>query len=148
MNCFKKFIIVLSIFSIGCNNDYTFPNTQVNIAIPITMPQYNNVYNNIWGYEYLNGGLGGIIIVKSLNNEFIAYDRSCTFELNSDCIVSGSNLNDPILTCTDCCNSKFIINDGSVTDGEANQALKRYNTYFNITKIIFHYSVPLFLFLK
>ena len=95
------------------------------------MPQYNNVYNNIWGYEYLNGGLGGIIIVKSLNNEFIAYDRACTFELNSDCIVSGNNLNDPILTCKDCCNSKFIINDGSVTDGKANQALKRYNTYFD-----------------
>jgi len=115
----------------GCGVDYTFPNTSVNITIPITMPEYNNVYNNIWGYEYLNGGVGGIIIVQGLDNEFIAYDRSCTFEINSECIISGETVNDPILSCSDCCNSKFIITDGAVTEGPANQALKKYHTYFD-----------------
>ena len=119
----------LAIIITGCNNDYNFPNVDVNITIPVTMPQYNNIYGNLWGYEYLNGGLGGVIIVQGMD-DFIAYDRSCTFELNSDCIVSGQYNNDPILTCN-CCNSKFIITDGSVTEGPANQALKKYNTFFD-----------------
>ena len=38
--------------------------------------------------------------------------------------------NDPILFC-ECCDSQFIIIDGSVSEGPANQALKKYNTYFD-----------------
>ena len=120
----------LFIIITGCGNDYNFPNVDVNITIPITMPQYNNIYGNLWGYEYLNGGVGGVIVVQGMEG-FLAYDRSCTFEANSDCIISGQNINDPILSCENCCNSKFIITDGSVTEGPANQALKKYNTFFD-----------------
>ena len=127
-----KNIIIISLFIIiGCTDEDTFPNVYVNETIPITMPQYNNVYNNIWGYEYISGGLGGIIIVQGVNNEFIAYDRSCTNEENTTCVVSGESINDQILSCQNCCNSKFLIIDGSVTEGDANRALKRYNTYFD-----------------
>jgi nitrite reductase/ring-hydroxylating ferredoxin subunit len=129
---FKKHIALtfLSIIIASCGNDYNFPNVDVNITIPITMPQYNNIYGNLWGYEYLNGGLGGIIVVQGMDG-FLAYDRSCTFEANSECIISGQSINDPILSCENCCNSKFIITDGSVTEGPANQALKKYNTFFD-----------------
>tara|TARA_B100001758_G_C18304626_1_gene554366 strand:- start:261 stop:677 length:417 start_codon:yes stop_codon:yes gene_type:complete len=129
----KKFkIIILAIFTcVGCGNEYNFPNTNVNIAIPITMPEYTNVYNNIWGYEYLNGGFGGIIITKDMNDNFIAYDRACTYDIDSQCSVSGQSINDPVLICEQCCDSQFIIVDGSVTNGPANQALKRYSTYFD-----------------
>ena len=130
----SKNIILLSYiiaFIIGCSDDNSFPYVYVNQSIPITMSEYNNIYNNIWGYEYVNGGLGGLIIVQGLNNEFIAYDRACTYEKNSDCILSSKTKNDPILECTNCCNSKFVIVDGSVSDGAAKQALKQYNTYFD-----------------
>ena len=117
----------------SCNQHDDFPKTYVNESIPITMAEYANVYNNLWGYEYINGGLGGIIIVQGLDNEFIAYERSCTFETNNECIVSGLSNNDPILSCLECCNSQFVVIDGSVTEGPANQALKRYQTYFDGT---------------
>ncbi len=127
-----KSILIISLFIIiGCTDEDTFPNIYVNETIPITMPQYNNVFNNIWGYEYISGGLGGIIIVQGINNEFIAYDRACTNEENTICVVSGESINDQILSCQNCCNSKFLIIDGSVTEGDANRALKRYNTYFD-----------------
>jgi len=132
MKKFSKNILIISLTIImGCTDEDTFPNIYVNETIPITMPQYNNVYNNIWGYEYISGGLGGIIIVQAINNEFIAYDRSCTNEKNTTCVVSGESINDQILSCQSCCNSKFLIIDGSVTEGNANRALKRYNTYFD-----------------
>ena len=123
--------LITLLFILSCTKENPFPNTYVNESIPITMAEYSNVYNNIWGYEYIHGGLGGIIIVQGLNNEFIAYDRSCTNEMNNQCIVSGKSLNDPVVSCSECCNSKFIIVDGSVIEGEASQALKRYQTYFD-----------------
>tara|TARA_A100001015_G_C14940012_1_gene692126 strand:- start:293 stop:757 length:465 start_codon:yes stop_codon:yes gene_type:complete len=127
----KKTLTIAYILLLGCSNNDDFPNVYVNQSIPITMAEYNNVYNNIWGYEYINGGVGGIIIVQGLNNEFIAYDRACTHEGNPDCILSSIKINNPILSCTNCCNSKFVIIDGSVSEGPANKALKQYDTYFD-----------------
>lgn len=127
-------IIIVFLLTIitSCSDEDYFPNIYVNETIPITMPQYSNVYNNPWGYEYLNGGLGGIIIVNDGFTEggFIAYERSCTHEKNSECIISGESINNTILSCN-CCDSKFVIYDGSVNEGIANQALKRYYTHMN-----------------
>ncbi|MAZ56102.1 MAG: hypothetical protein CMP54_03830 [Flavobacteriales bacterium] len=126
----KNIVIFFITFTImSCNDEDNFPNTYVNEVIPITMPEYNNVYNNPWGYEYLNAGLGGIIIVNDGFSEgaFIAYERSCTHEKNSECIITGESINNSVLNCN-CCNSKFMIFDGSVNEGPANQALKRYYT--------------------
>jgi Rieske Fe-S protein len=135
MNYFKicVFIIFISIIGCGIDSENNFPETNVYLEIPITMPLYNNIYGNLWGYEYLAGGIGGIILVQGMD-EFIAYDKSCTFEMNSECVVSGQSINDPILFCN-CCNSQFVIIDGSVSEGPANQALKRYNTYFDGTML-------------
>ncbi|MBE37565.1 MAG: hypothetical protein CMP50_02780 [Flavobacteriales bacterium] len=127
-------IVFFTTLIISCTNEDDFPNTYVNETIPITMPEYNNIYNNPWGYEYISGGLGGIIIVNDgfTENGFIAYERACTHEKNSTCIISseGGSSNNTILICN-CCNSKFMIFDGSVNEGVANQALKRYYTYLN-----------------
>ena len=131
MNCFVQILCFLSILIVGCSDDYNFPNVNVNESVPITMPQYNNVYGNLWGYEFINGGLGGIIIVQGLDNEFFAYDRACTYEANENCILQSESTNNPILICSECCESKFLITDGSVSQGPANQPLKRYNTYFD-----------------
>ena len=84
MNYFIQILCFLSILIVGCGDDYNFPNVNVNESVPITMPQYNNVYGNLWGYEFINGGLGGIIIVQGLDNEFFAYDRACTYEANEN----------------------------------------------------------------
>ena len=131
MDYFIRILSFLTYLIIGCGNDYNFPNVNVNESVPITMPQYNNVYGNLWGYEFINGGLGGIIIVQGLDNEFFAYDRACTYEVGENCILQSESNNNPILICSECCESKFIITDGSVSQGPANHPLKRYNTYFD-----------------
>lgn len=136
MNFFKIFTFIILLTTIGCGIDSedNFPEIHVYLEIPITMPQYNNIYGNLWGYGYEEGGIGGIILVQGIDG-FIAYDRSCTFEMNSECNVSGQSANDPILFCNNCCNSQFIIIDGSVSEGPANQALKKYNTHFDGTML-------------
>ena len=133
MNNTTCFIIICFLATLmGCNDEETFPKIRVSHSIPITMPEWNNVYSNTWGYEYIeNVGLGGIIIVQAIDNQFIAYDRACTFEKNNECVISGDYINDTMLQCNGCCNSQFNIIDGSIFRGPANQALKRYNTYFD-----------------
>ena len=49
-------------FSCNKQNDF-IEDVYVNETIPITMPEYSNVYNTPLGYQYIDGGLGGIIIV-------------------------------------------------------------------------------------
>ena len=127
--------LLLSICLImGCNKDDTFPDVYINESIYVTGPEYIGVYNNLWAYQMEPGGVGGLIIVQGMNNEFIVYDQACTFEASQECVISGeNNNNDIILACKNCCNSKFVINDGSVIEGPANRALKRYNSYFDGT---------------
>ena len=127
----KQLLTIILLLSVSCKDADNFPNTNVDISVPITMPMYINVYSTVWNYNYIDGGIGGIIIVQNLDNQFIAFDRACTFETNSNCIVSGDSINNPILKCETCCNSQFMIYDGSIVEGPANQALKKYNTYFD-----------------
>tara|TARA_B100001250_G_scaffold380313_1_gene371663 strand:+ start:208 stop:630 length:423 start_codon:yes stop_codon:yes gene_type:complete len=134
MNRWTQILFPFLLVIISCNTDDDFPDVYINESIYITGPEYLGVYNNLWAYKTEPGGVGGLIIVQGMNNEFIAYDQACTLEANSECIVSGeTNAVDVILSCKDCCNSKFVINDGSVIEGPANRALKRYNTYFDGT---------------
>ena len=130
MKILKKLILLIILFISACSNEHSFPNTDVYIVIPVTMPQYTNL-SVVWGYEYLTGGLGGIIVVRGLDDNFIAYDRSCTFELNAECIISGKSTNGLTLNCGECCNSEFFVVDGSVIEGPANLALQKYTTYFD-----------------
>ena len=134
MNSLTKIILSFLIIIVSCNTDDDFPDIYVNESIYVTGSAYIGVYGNLWGYKIEPGGIGGLIIVQGMNNTFIAYDRACTLEANLECIVSGETSDmDVILSCKDCCNSKFVINDGSVIEGPANRALKRYNTYFDGT---------------
>tara|TARA_Y100001968_G_scaffold328145_1_gene374728 strand:- start:1331 stop:1747 length:417 start_codon:yes stop_codon:yes gene_type:complete len=130
MNSLIKLIFFISIAIISCTKEDNFPNTYVEESIWITSPQYAHVYANLWAWDTIPGGLGGIIFIQSTNNQFIAYDRACTVETSQDCVISDTEDN-LIFSCSKCCNSKFLIVDGSVSEGSADQALKRYNTYFD-----------------
>ena len=130
MNSFKKIAFIICITIIGCTREDDFPDIHVQKSIWITSPEYSHVYGNIWGWDTIPGGLGGIIFAQSTNNTFVAYDRACTFETTQDCTIFDTSTS-LIFSCKECCGSKFVIADGSVSEGPSDQALKRYNTYFD-----------------
>jgi nitrite reductase/ring-hydroxylating ferredoxin subunit len=113
----------------ACENEkYNFPQVDVNLFLYINNPEFFEV-ESPGGWIYLNGGVGGILLYRKNLEEFIAYDRASTFNPISTCQVTVENdnitINDP------CSASQFLITDGSVIQGPANQALKRYNTIYN-----------------
>ena len=125
----KKIYLFLLCLTLSCENENNnFPQVDVNLYLYINNPEFFNV-ESPGGWMYLNGGVGGILLYRKNLDEFIAYDRASTFNPTSECQVSVEN--DNISIEDPCSDSKFLITDGSVIQGPANQPLERYNTIYN-----------------
>ncbi|MFK7757835.1 MAG: hypothetical protein AB8B53_12970 [Flavobacteriales bacterium] len=119
----------------GCREvDSIVPLVQVDFAINIDEPQFFDL-SFPTGWTYLSGGSRGILIYRNNIDQFSAYDRHAPYEVNEGCQVSviddGFTIEDP------CSESTWIIIDGSVLSGPADQPLKQYNTQFlgNILRV-------------
>jgi len=82
------------------------------------------------GWTYVNGGSRGIIIYRVSNDQFNAYDRHCTYDSSNSCALVSVDVTN-INGLDDCCGSKFLLTDGSITNGPANLPLKKYQTNFD-----------------
>ena len=102
MQKLKTTILILLCCSFGCiNEDNYIKDVYVNIEIAINQPQYSDL-NAIGNSIFITGGVKGIIIYhKSLQN-YVAFDRNCSFEPSSSCSIidSISSLNDPEMSIT------------------------------------------------
>ncbi|MEN8786493.1 MAG: Rieske (2Fe-2S) protein [Flavobacteriales bacterium] len=97
--------------------------------INITLISYNALQAP-GGWAYVNGGLKGIIVYARGGNEFVAYDRNCTFEEENSCGIATVATDNITIECS-CDGSTYNIFDGSVTNGPAELPLKGYNVSFN-----------------
>jgi nitrite reductase/ring-hydroxylating ferredoxin subunit len=121
------FIIIFS--SCSKNDNSNIPLVPVNLNLHINDPAYINI-TVPGGWIYINGGSRGIIVYRLSNDEFNAYDRHCTYDSSNSCALVSVDISN-ITGLDDCCGSKFILTDGSVTQGPASLPLKQYNTSFN-----------------
>lgn len=109
------------------------PLTPVDISININNPAYADLQVPS-GWVYLTGGSRGIVVYRSGADSFVAMDRHCPYQPAEQCRVFV--LDDQVsLQDTTCCQSKFLITDGSVLQGPAALGLQRYNTSFNGTTL-------------
>lgn len=124
-------MLVVAISMAGCNNTNSsgIPYVNVNYRILVGTPDYAPL-QAIGGYTYINGGSKGIIVYRYSQDEFLAFDRHCTFQPQDNCRVT---VDDTQITAVDleCCDSKFILVDGSVIDGSAARGLQQYRTSFD-----------------
>lgn len=122
----KKIIFLIVLLHLGCENEvYDFPQVDVNLNLYINNPEFFNI-GAPGGWIYLNGGVAGILLYRKNLDEFIAYDRASTYNPVADCGITVDL--DNIILEDPCSDSQFLITDGSVIQGPASQALKRYNT--------------------
>lgn len=105
------------------------PYTLVDIQFNVNNPAYVDIQVP-GGWVYISGGSRGIIVYRKSMDEFVALDRHCTYQPENVCQV---HVDDTQVMARDtvCCGSRFLIIDGSVTQGPAGIALKSYNTTFN-----------------
>ena len=87
--------------------------------------------NAVGGWLYYSGGLKGIIVYRRTQDEFLAYDRACTYDTNASCALVEVEANGTFGV-DSCCGSRYnIYNSGIVEHGPATQALIMYHTSFD-----------------
>ncbi|MBX7203295.1 MAG: hypothetical protein K1X77_09505 [Bacteroidia bacterium] len=122
-------ILLLSLFSCkkdNINQQLGIPYVKVNQYLLLNNPS-SQILNNVGGWLYLNAGSRGIIVYHRAYEEFVAFDRHCTWQPEKSCgVVSVDSSATVILNCA-CCNSKFSLIDGSVLQGPAVYPLLQYN---------------------
>ena len=67
---------------------------------------------------------------ESLPYELVENTKTI-LDLSNIAIPAINSINNLTFSCQNCSLSEFIITDGSIIEGPANQALKKYNTYFD-----------------
>ncbi len=124
------FCFILFLVSCKQSNQELITNVPVNITIFPSNPQYIKL-NAINGWQYINGGVSGIIVYRKDLNEFMAYERLSPYlPLSKPCIIKVDQSNNVVIE-DSCSGSKFLITDGSVIQGPANQSLKKYATLWD-----------------
>lgn len=125
------FFLFIPLILSSCKKDRNtpVPFVNVNITLYTNDPEFVDL-NSVGGWTYITGGSRGILIYRASNNSFKAYDRHCTYDSSNSCALVSVELSN-ITAYDDCCGSKFLITDGSVTQGPANLPLKEYQTSFD-----------------
>jgi nitrite reductase/ring-hydroxylating ferredoxin subunit len=131
----SAFLALALLAMAGCKKEERggVPLTPVDISINVNNPSYADLQVP-GGWLYLTGGSMGLIVYRTNMESFVAMDRHCTYNPAQLCrvFVDESQL---IAQDTLCCQSKFLITDGSVVQGPAAINLQRYNTTFNGTTL-------------
>lgn len=124
------FLLLSLIFS-SCerSNRSGIPYVPVNLQLTVSNPEFSNLLA-VGGWVQIGGGSQGIIVYRFSPEEFRAYDRHCTFQIEENCRVTVDN-SDINAVDTECCDSKFLIIDGAPIDGPAAIGLQQYNTQFD-----------------
>lgn len=135
-----KIIILLPIAFCVINScsksDDTIPHAYVDVDIYLTDPSYVNL-NAVGGWVYITGGVKGIIVYRKSNEEFLSFDRNCTYNPSDSkaiVFVDASN----IMAVDTSCGSKFQLLDGTVVKTPASRPLKQYQTTYSGSLVHIH----------
>lgn len=119
-------LIFFSTTSCKKENQNNIPNVYVYININPNSAMYSRL-SVIGGWEYLIGGYRGILVYRSSLDEFVAFDRACTYDYK---LESAQIQVDGLTMIDSTCGSRFLILDGSPVNGPANVSLKQYRTSY------------------
>ena len=115
-------LFCLLFFSCQKEEDY-IQNVVVDINLNLTLPEFSDL-QTVGNSVFITGGVKGIIVYRQGFDSYKTYDRNCSFEPSLSCARIDS-VNSSIAICK-CCNSKFLLSDGTPFDGPALLPLKQY----------------------
>lgn len=105
------------------------PSVPVNILVYTNDPLYFSL-QSIGGWQYISGGVQGIILYRKSAEEFVAIERAST-QAPSDSKSRVQVLSDNFTLKDSVSGSTWSILDAQVTKGPATWPLRLYGTSFN-----------------
>lgn len=123
-------LVILVFFNCKKNNNQdNAPIVPVDIYINLNLPS-NQALNVTGGWVYAQGGLKGVIVYRRGMDEFVAFDRNCTYNSANSCGSASVDSNNVLVNC-ECDGSVYNIYDGSVNSGPATVPLRQYNATYD-----------------
>lgn len=128
-------ILATAAACVSCFNedDDVVPWTEVKVRINTLDAKYIDLQSVSGRTIVKNEGYGGngIIVYRSTESIFNAYDCTCTYEVSDTCAVVLDEGNIAGAVCP-ICGSKFeLVNCGMPTSGKARHSLKSYRVSYN-----------------
>ncbi len=125
------FWLLFPLIFISCREDDNAINLVdqlgvVNLNIDLNDPE-NQVLRQNGGFKYFPGGRRGILVVNKNINQYSAFERSCTFQFNSECATVSIHSSLTFIL-DSCCSSQFDLN-GQVIQPPATDPLIQYSTF-------------------
>ena len=123
--------LLTALFFTACDGTYhqTIPYRKVDFTIYPNDAMYYRL-NTYGGYEYFTGGISGIVVYRVDEWNFVAYDRSCSYDWEEDGSWLKMHPNNLMLI-DSLCGSTYNILDGSVISGPAKWPLRLYRTSYD-----------------
>jgi len=121
--------LLLLTLNIQCKSEKDpIPYVYVDIRISLNTPDFYPL-NAIGNSVFVTGGYKGIVIFRKSIDEFLAFDRACTFD--PDCERLELDDTHTKLVHTNCCNSEYsLLLDGHPVHEPAKMPLKRYKVVY------------------
>ena len=124
------FVVLVSIL-FSCKDD-TEENpvnpAYVNFSLYLNDPEFQDL--KIPGnYAFIRAGGASLVIYRTTIDDFVAFDRMCTYEAKPDVLVVSDS--STVMVRCPICESKFILVDGSPQDGPAKHMLRPYNVTYD-----------------
>lgn len=126
------YILVMALLT-ACENDYyddPIPQRPLDFEVNINDPLYFNLHT--LNYVYLDGlgmGVRGIILYKRGPNQYLAFERTCSFQPTDPCATLDVDPTGQFMVDA-CCGSVFNFN-GDPIGGPAYRPLLQYQTSLN-----------------
>ena len=128
---FSIIFLINLLLNYGClKNNQVVPYVYVDLYINISLPSYSSL-NAIGGWVYVSGGSNGIILYRQTADQFAAYDRHCTYNVDNPCGAASVDSTNTFVSCS-CDGSQYQLYDGLVIQGPATYSLKSYQTSFDL----------------
>ena len=127
-------LLFFLLFSSSCKSDnpYNIPYVLVNLYV------YPNTVDSDLGvsrYKYFSQvGYRGILVYRMGSDQFLAYDRACTFDSDNTKAIVAVDASGLLAVCP-VCGSEFLLTDGYPFKGPAKNPLLQYHTTYDGFKV-------------
>ena len=127
-------ILALLCFTlVTCNkNDDVVPYVFVNLSINLSDPQFIDL-QAVGNAVKITGGVRGIVVYRKSIDEFLAYDRNCTYKASNDSARVDIEKSLGFAFCEHCGSQFSLVFEGTVLKGPASRQLLLYRTSYNRT---------------
>lgn len=135
-------ISIMLLVSCERNKNDVIPDIYINFTLDLYDPEFVNLNSlagsalidsrtNNWGSAASGYDNNGIIIYRSLPEEFNAYDRTCPYDFAVNSLSVRINIDFTQAVCPKCSTRYALSAFGTPTSGPGNYPLKNYRTSFD-----------------